>query len=64
MREIIQEGTNIRLRMNRPSSLKIRELQMICQPSKHSVDGFALSLDLWGLDKITSRVHVLFVFFY
>jgi len=46
MREIIQEGTNIRLRMNRPSSLKIRELQMICQPSKHSVDGFALSLDL------------------
>jgi len=55
IREIVQDGTNIRLRMNRSSSLKIREPQIIHkgQPSKHSVDNSTINLDLRGLDNIT-----------
>ena len=54
----MQEGTNIRLRMNRSSSVKIRNPQMIYkgQPSKHSVDESAINLDLRGLNNITPIV--------
>jgi len=41
--------------MNRSSSLKIREPQIIHkgQPSKHFVDNSTINLDLRGLDNIT-----------
>jgi len=58
IREIVQDGTDIRLRMNRSSSLKIREPQIIHkgQPSRHSVDNSTINLDLRGLDNITPIV--------
>ena len=58
IREIVQDGTNIRLRMSRSSSLKIREPQILHkgQPSRHLVDNSTISLDLRGLDHITPIV--------
>jgi len=44
--------------MNRSSSLKIREPQIINkgQPSRHSIDNSTINLDLRGLDNITPIV--------
>ena len=58
IREIVQDGTDIRLRMNKSSSLKIREPKIIhkFQPSRHSVDNSTTNLDLRGLDNITPIV--------
>jgi len=57
----VQDGTNIRLRMNTSSSLKVREPQIIHtrQPSRHSVDKSTINLDLRGLDNITPVVSKL-----
>ncbi|RDX63500.1 hypothetical protein CR513_58068, partial [Mucuna pruriens] len=50
IRDIIQKGSNIRLRMNRSTSLKINELHMIFrgQPAKHSIDSATINLNLRG----------------
>jgi len=56
LREIIQEGSNIRLRMNRSSSLKIKEPQYVGQSSRHSIDGSTINLNLRGLEQITPIV--------
>ena len=54
----MQDITGIRLRMNRSSSLKIREPQILHkgQPSRHLVDNSTINLDLRGLDNITPIV--------
>ncbi|RDX88181.1 hypothetical protein CR513_30261, partial [Mucuna pruriens] len=58
VRDIIQEGSNIRLRMNRSTSLKINEPHMIFrgQPARHSVDSATINLDLRGIDTNNSKV--------
>ncbi|RDX90996.1 hypothetical protein CR513_27087, partial [Mucuna pruriens] len=52
IREMIQEGPNIRLKMNRSAFVKINEplMNLKGQPSRHSVDGSTINLDLRGID--------------
>ena len=51
IREIVQDGTDIRLRMNRSSSFKDHLPQMIYKgtSSRHSVDGSTINIDLLTL---------------
>ena len=58
MREIIQEGTNIRLRMNKSKSVQIREPQKLFreESSKVSVDGSTINIDLKGLDNTIPKI--------
>ena len=57
MREIIQ-GTNIRLRMNRSRSVQIKELQKLFreEPSRVSVDGSTININLKGLDNTVPKI--------
>ena len=62
IREIVQDGTDIRLRMNRSSSFKDHLPQMIYKgtSSRHSVDGSTINIDLTKLDinsKITRPIY-------
>nr|KYP64940.1 polyprotein [Cajanus cajan] len=62
VREIVQEGTDIRLRMNRSKSFRTNLPQMIYKgnSARHSVDGSTINIDLTKLDiksKITRPVY-------
>ena len=58
MHEIIQEGTNIRLRMNRSRSVQIKEPKKLFreEPSRASVDGSTINIDLKGLDNTIPKI--------
>ena len=58
LREIIQEDTNIKLRMNRWTSFKALEPQHLVREgfSRHSVDGSTISFDLKGLDNSVPKI--------
>nr|KYP59664.1 polyprotein [Cajanus cajan] len=62
IREIIQDGTDIRLRLNRSKSFRNNLPQMIFKGNnaRHSVDGSTINIDLTKLDinsKITRPVY-------
>ncbi|RDX61468.1 hypothetical protein CR513_60297, partial [Mucuna pruriens] len=59
IREIIQDGPNIRLKMNRSNSLNINEPQVIYkgQPSRYYVDGSDLDLKGLKINKIVELVY-------